>query len=86
MENTTPRIFSQVLKKIYELLPEDLANKLNEKSKYWAPELCWNMLSQFLNDNITPSASDENSVRIYAVLCNMTEKEMREAFRVNGDL
>ena len=86
METTnTARCFAPVFSQICKLLPETLTLELQRKAVYWAPETCWMKLSTFINNNINPSASNELSVKVYALLCNKSEEEMRQLFLANGD-
>ena len=85
MATTTSRQFIDVFHTIRELLPDDVAFKLTQRASYWAPEECWEKLSVFINNHIRPSASDETSVKIYALLCAKSETEMRKIFVENGD-
>ena len=82
---TSPRNFGTIFRQIRELLPDDVAHQLTQKASYWAPEECWEKLSVFINNHIRPSASDETSVKIYALLCAKSETEMRKIFVENGD-
>jgi len=86
MGTTTPRQFVNVFRQIRELLPAEVALELARRAQYWAPEICWQKLSAFVNNHVKPSASDETSVKIYSLLCAKSETEMRQLFIADGQL
>lgn len=69
---------------IEEELPEELAEQLRWKADFWAPEIFWSNLSAFINENVKPDSKNEQSVRIYALLCDKSEEEMRKEFIEQG--
>lgn len=86
-EKVAPREFAPVFNRIVELLggpTSELGKKLLLKAEYWAPEILWYKLSEFVNTNVPPSSSDEMSLSVYATLCGVTTDQMRERFIANG--
>lgn len=78
------RDFMTVYNKIMEVAPENLAKKLESNSGFWAPEMAWYNLSQYVNKYVTPSSKDEQAIKVYAVLCDCSEEEMKKRFENDG--
>ena len=78
------RDFSKVYRNLLAILPKDLAEDLSYRTGYWAPEMFWYKLSQYINDNITPSSSNPLSIAVYAELCNLSPAQMKEKFEKDG--
>ena len=78
------RNFYEVLSKIEALLPKELVDKLEKDPTYWAPELSWLYLTQFINMNVEKRGSNRNSVAIYSILCNCSEEETIKKFKESG--
>lgn len=70
------RDFSTVLKNIIAIAPKELADALKKDIKFWAPEILWSNLSQYVNRYVIPSSKDPQSIAIYAELCNLSLEEM----------
>lgn len=78
------RSFTKVYNQILEVAPEALSSALEKSAGFWAPEVAWSNLSQFVNRYVEPCSSDDTSVAVYAILCDCTEDEMRTRFKNNG--
>ena len=78
------RDFKTIYDAIHNLLSAELAQKLDDQSSYWAPEICWHNLSVFVNKYVQKDSKDNNSVRIYATLCDDTVSGMRARFIRDG--
>lgn len=74
----------EVCQQIEEALPEKLAEKLRWEVAFWAPEIYWHNLSVFVNENVKPDSTSEQSIKIYALLCDKTEEEMKQEFISRG--
>ena len=81
---SVPRDFDFVFSNICFLLPKDKAQKLQRDVNYWSPELMWGKLAIFVNDNVTKDSRNLASVRIYAILCNKNESQIRKLFKESG--
>ena len=73
-----------VYKKIMEVVPEELATKMERDSVFWAPEIVWYELSRYVNKYVAPSSKDPKSVKVYAILCDCSEAEMKARFEENN--
>lgn len=78
------RKFEEVFEQIYELLPEEEAENIKREINYWPPEQLWVNLDNFVNSNVEKDSENPTAVRIYAILCNRTEKDIQKNFKVNG--
>ncbi|MBR3134647.1 MAG: hypothetical protein IKG56_04210 [Clostridia bacterium] len=78
------RDFYQIARKIAQCLPERLSKELRSKIMFWAPEIQWARLTYFVNDHIKPDSIDPVSVKIYALLCDKTEEDMKAEFIEKG--
>ena len=78
------RDFGSVYRKIMEVAPEQLATNLEQNSGFWAPEICWSNLSQYVNKYLEPSSKDPQSIKVYAILCDCSEAEMKTRFEADG--
>ena len=78
------RDFETVCKEIIEVAPEILAYKLERDSGFWAPEIRWIRLTNYVNDYVIPSSKDPRSIKVYAILCDCSEGEMKETFENDG--
>ncbi|MFR2570759.1 MAG: hypothetical protein ACLS90_03525 [Clostridia bacterium] len=78
------RNFRTVYNQIMEVAPEQLATKLERNSGFWAPEDLWYNLSEYVNQYVKPSSKDPQSIKIYAILCDCTETEMKSRFEADG--
>ena len=78
------RSFTKVYNQILEVAPESLSSALKKSVGFWAPEIVWVNLTQFVHRYVEPSSSDDTSVAVYAILCDCTEDEMRTRFKNNG--
>ena len=72
------RNFTNVVESIMKVAPQELKDALDKSVGYWAPEIVWVKLSEYVNRYVEPSSSDETSVAVYAILCNCSKEEMRE--------
>ena len=77
------RNFTDVVEAIKGVAPTALKEALEDKSRFWAPEIAWEMLSEMVNKYVTPSSTDATSVAVYAKLCNCTEAEMKARFEAD---
>ena len=78
------RNFMEIYRKIKEIAPEELRTQLEKRAEYWAPEICWQKLTECVNRFVPPSSEDETSVAVYALLCDCSTDEMRERFMADG--
>lgn len=78
------RDFGTVYNQIMEVAPEQLATKLEQNSGFWAPEILWYNLSQYVNKYVEPSSKDPQSIKVYAILCDCSEAEMKARFEADG--
>ena len=83
-KNEKKRDITVVLKQLSDALPEELAQKLKFSSSFWAPELVWHNLSKFINHYVEPASNNEQSVKIYAILCDVSEEEMKQRMQDLG--
>lgn len=81
----TGRCFKTFFYEILELLPEETKNDLAFQVGFWAPEVAWSYISDFINKNVQADSSNSQSVAIYAKLCNVSEEEMRDMMIKKGN-
>ena len=74
------RNFVEVLNRITEVAPKQLVDALNKSAMYWAPEIAWDRLSNYVDRYVKRSSSDENAIAVYAILCDCSEEEMKKRF------
>lgn len=72
------------LEKIIEVAPEPLVEYLRKSVPFWAPERLPENLTVAVNRLVTPSSDDPVSVKVYALLCDVTETEMLRMFKAKG--
>jgi len=78
------RDFDTVYNQIMEVAPEQLATKLAQNVWLWAPEILWYNLSVYVNKYVEPSSLDPQSIKVYAILCDCSEAEMKARFEADG--
>ena len=78
------RNFYRVLKDIKNVAPKELVNALNKSVEFWAPEIVWYKLSEYVNRYVKLSSTDETSVAVYSILCNCSKDEMIMRFKKNN--
>ena len=78
------RDFETVCEQIIKAAPEILAYKLERDFGFWAPEIRWLRLSNYVNDYVIPSSKDPRSIKVYAILCDCSEEKMKETFERDG--
>ena len=78
------RDFGEVLDKVVEAAPE-LKEDLESRVEFWAPEILWYNLSVYINERIKPVSTDKKSIKVYAILCDCTEEEIKKRMEENGD-
>ena len=78
------RSFTKVYHQILEVAPEDLSTALKKSVGFWAPEVAWVNLTQYIHRYVEPCSSDDTSVAVYAILCDCTEDEIRTKFKADG--
>ncbi len=78
------RDFGTVYNQIMKVAPEQLATKLEQNSRFWAPEILWYNLSEYVNKYVKPSSKNPQSIKVYAILCDCSEAEMKARFEANG--
>ena len=78
------RDFGTVYNRIMEVAPEQLATKLNKSAIFWSPECRWEDLTQYVNRYVQPSSKDPQSIKVYAILCDCSEAEMKARFEEYG--
>ena len=77
------RDFFKVLDSITEVVPE-LKEDLEYRVWFWAPEILWYNLSAYVNERVTPDSSNPKAIKVYSILCNCSEGEMKRRFEENG--
>ena len=70
---------------ILQALPEELQKKLIYQSAYWAPEVLLLYTNSFINSHVVKDAEDPVSVRVYAAVCGLSEKEMKLRMIMDGN-
>ena len=78
------RDFGEVLDRITEVAPE-LKEDLEYRIGFWAPEILWYNLSVYINQHIQPVSTNAKSVKVYSILCDCTEEEMKKRMEENGN-
>ena len=78
------RNFKVVLEKIKSVAPQELVDALNRNVNFWAPEILWYNLSAYVNKYVEPSSKDETSIKVYAILCDCSEAEMKARFEADN--
>ena len=78
------RNFFEVVNKIMLVAPQRLAELLERKAPYWAPESRWENLSAYVNLHVRPDSKDISSLVIYSELLGIDVKEMKERFEAEG--
>ena len=78
------RNFIQVVEAIKEVAPENLVDALNRSIGFWAPEIVWDKLSEYVNRYVTPSSKDATAVAVYARLCDCSEADMKARFEADN--
>ena len=73
-----------VYKNILAVAPEELADALKKYVEFWAPEIVWYNLSQYVNKYVAPCSTDPQSIAIYAELCDLSFADMRSRFEKDG--
>ncbi len=74
------RSFDFVFSQIYNLLPDEKKNKLRVERNYWSPESLFSNLATFVNYNVIQDSANPKSVKIYSILCNKSEDEIKQMF------
>ena len=77
------RDFFKVLDNITEAVPE-LKEDLEYRVGFWAPEILWYNLSAYVNERVIPDSSNPKAIKVYSILCNCSEEEMKKRFEENG--
>lgn len=78
-----PRNFIKVVEAIKEVAPEDLVKALERSVGFWAPEIAWYMLSEYVGRYVAPSSKDATAVAVYARLCDCSEADMKARFEAD---
>jgi hypothetical protein len=78
------RKFSDVVMAIQEVAPQDLKEALSRSVGFWAPEIAWHKLTEYVNRYVTPSSKDATAIAVYARLCDCSEDEMKARFEADG--
>jgi hypothetical protein len=71
------RNFIEVYKQILKIAPRDLAEKLEDNIGFWAPEIVWDKLEEYVSDKVFPTVNDPLSIKIYAILYGISEEDMK---------
>lgn len=77
---TMARNFTTVYRNIMAIAPKELADALEKHVVFWAPEIVWYKLSEYVNKYGTPSSTDSQSIAIYAELCDLSSEDMKSMF------
>lgn len=78
------RNFTTVYNQILTVAPKELVTKLEDSSCFWAPEIVWYNLSKYVNKYVTPSSKDPQSIKVYSILCDCSESEMKARFEADN--
>ena len=78
------RDFFEVYENIKKAAGADFSVRLDNASGFWAPETLWFKLFQFVNKYMKKDSKDPTSIKVYAILCNTSEEEMKEKFEKDG--
>ena len=78
------RDFATAYKKILKIAPKKLAKILKKDFDSWPPEMYWYNLSWYVNTYVKKSSKDPKSVKIYAILCDRSEKDIKAEFKSGG--
>lgn len=70
---------------IFQALPEELQEKLTRQSAYWAPEVLLLYTNSFVNSHVVKNADDPVSVRVYAAVCGLSERDMKIKMILDGN-
>lgn len=79
------RNFYEVLGNVMDALPPELGVKLHFDAAFWAYEIRWEMLSEWVFYHLRPSSTDQISIAVYATLTGVSPAEMKQRFIENGD-
>ena len=69
---------------IIEALPEELRQQLIKELAYWAPEVMLPYVNGFVNIHVPKSASNPDSLRVYAAVCGISEEDMEIRIILDG--
>jgi len=83
-EKIMARNFTDVVKAIKEIAPQELVDALDKSMCFWAPEAIWHKLSEYVNRYVVADSTDETSVAVYAILCDCSKDEMRARFKADN--
>lgn len=78
------RDFTDVLDQIIEVGPQNLVDEIRASINFWAPEVEWDKLNEYVNRFVTPSSRDPQSVAVYAILCDCSDAEMKLRFEADN--
>ena len=78
------RDFTKVCDNIIAVAPEKLAEELEKKAVFWAPEIRWYNLTKYVHMYVDPDSSDPQSIAVYAELCELSLSEMKSKFQKDG--
>ena len=78
------RNFTDVVAQIKKVGPKELVDALEQNVCFWAPEAVWEMLTVYVDKYVIPSSKDEKTIKIYAILCDCSETEMKARFEEAG--
>ena len=78
------RSFASIYDKIFEIAPEPLRDALEANIGFWAPEVMWYNLSVYVNKYVMPNSLDPGAIKVYAILCDCSEEEMKAKFEKDG--
>ena len=84
MKKRIERSFEDVVNKIIAVGNKGINAKIEVSMPYWVPEARWTQLDRCINRFMPKDSKDPTSVKIYAILCDCTEKQMRKRFKKEG--
>ena len=77
------RDFRTVARAIAVAKPE-LADDLEKQISFWAPELYWLKLSEYVNCHVRKNSADPKNVAVYAILCDRMADDIKASFEKAG--
>ena len=78
------RNFASVLKAVKKVAPNSLKEYLEKNANFWAPEICWERLTESVHRFVAPTSKNPMSVAVYARLCGCSKWKMKRRFAAEG--
>ncbi len=80
----TSRNFASVLKAVKKVAPNSLKEYLEKNASFWAPEICWERLTESVHNFVAPTSTNPVSVAVYAQLLGCSKWKMKRQFVAAG--